>query len=224
MSIAEDSGTTGGGKRERTRAALIAAALDVVEAKGFAGASLDAIAAKAGMTKGAIYSNFTGKAELLLAAMGSRGFVMSPSQAWGTVLRDGLKALASELTAMIRRAQGEAKFAVEFELYAMTDAELRAGMAVTYASLFTESAAFFARFRDLRPGLAPRHVAVMLQATALGLLVQSFLTPDEITEEVVLAALTALADGVTAPPSEPTPPSSRSPRSRGRGRAAPPRS
>ena len=189
-----------GGKRERTRVALIAATLAVVEERGFAGASLDAIAAKAGMTKGAIYSNFSGKAELMMAAMGSRGFSLSPTQAWGTVLRDGLKGLASELAAMIRRAQGEAKFAIEFELYAMGDAELRAGMAATYASLFTESAAYFARFKDLKPGLAPRHLAVALQATALGLLVQSFITPDEITEEVVLATLTALADGVTAGP------------------------
>ena len=61
--------TPKGGKRERTRAALVAAALAIVREKGFAAASLDEIAARAGMTKGAIHSNFAGKAVLLLAAM-----------------------------------------------------------------------------------------------------------------------------------------------------------
>ena len=46
-----------GGKRERTRAALIAATLEIVEETGFAAASLDAIAARAGMTKGAVHQS-----------------------------------------------------------------------------------------------------------------------------------------------------------------------
>jgi AcrR family transcriptional regulator len=200
MSIAEDRIRGAGGKRERTRAALIAATLELVEAKGFAGASLDAIAARAGMTKGAIYSNFTGKAELMMAAMGARGLRLDPSDYQGGTLRARLTGLAKDLAAMIRRAQGEAKFAVEFQLYALGDAELRAGMAETYASAFGQSADFFAAFEDLRPGVSPRHVAVALQALALGLTVQSFMTPDEITDDAVLAALTALADGVTRGP------------------------
>ena len=197
MSTADDPVAAAGGKRERTRAALIAATLEVVEAKGFAGASLDAIAAQAGMTKGAIYSNFAGKAELMMAAMGAKGLTLRPSAAWGTSLREGLKGLAKDLAAMIRRAQGEARFAVEFQLYAMGDADLRADMAATYAHGFADSAVFFSAFKDLKPGIAPRQVAVALQALALGLTVQSFITPDEITDEVVLAALSALADGVT---------------------------
>jgi AcrR family transcriptional regulator len=197
MSIAEDRNAAAGGKRERTRAALIAAALEVVEAKGFAGASLDAIAAKAGMTKGAIYSNFAGKAELMMAAMGARGLRLDAADHEGGTLRERLTGLAKDLAAMIRRAQGEAKFAVEFQLYALGDAELRAGMAETYAAAFTQSADFFAAFEDLKPGVSGRHVAVALQALALGLTAQSFMTPDEITDDLVLAALTALADGLT---------------------------
>ena len=58
MSTRADQDRSGGGKRERTRAALVAATLAVVAERGFAGASLDEIAARAGMTKGAVYSNF----------------------------------------------------------------------------------------------------------------------------------------------------------------------
>jgi AcrR family transcriptional regulator len=199
MSIEENESPGAGGKRERTRAALIAATLEVVEAKGFAAASLDAIAARAGMTKGAIYSNFTGKAELMMAAMGARGLRLDPSDYRSGTLRAGLISLASDMAAMIRRAQGEAKFAVEFQLYALGDAELRAGMAETFADAFGQSAEFFAGFADLRPGVSPRHVAVGLQCLAMGLTVQSFVTPGEITDDLVLTALTAFAEGVTAP-------------------------
>ena len=186
-----------GGKRARTRAALVAAALEVVAAKGFAGASLDEIAARAGMTKGAIYSNFTGKAELMMAAMSAKGLSLGPTEDVAVSAREALMGLAQALSRMIRRAQGDAKFAVEFELYAIGDAELRAGLAANYSSVFAKNAAYFAGFKDLKPGVSPRHVAVALQSAALGLLVQSFITPDEITADLVLATLTALADGVT---------------------------
>lgn len=54
-------------RRAATRAALLAAAGPVFAKDGFAAASLDAIAAEAGLTKGAIYSNFDGKTDLFLS-------------------------------------------------------------------------------------------------------------------------------------------------------------
>src|SRR6201996_8183593 len=55
------------GKKARTQARLIEAAYAEVAENGFAAASLDAIARRAGMTKGAIYSNYRDKAQLLMA-------------------------------------------------------------------------------------------------------------------------------------------------------------
>lgn len=52
-----------------TREALVIAALDAFSRDGYHRASLDAIAREAGFSKGAVYSNFRGKAELFLAAM-----------------------------------------------------------------------------------------------------------------------------------------------------------
>jgi len=57
-------------RRQLTRDALVAAATEVFTEKGFAGASLDEIADAAGFTKGAIYSNFGSKEELLYAVIG----------------------------------------------------------------------------------------------------------------------------------------------------------
>ena len=54
-------------QQRRTRERLLAAAAEVFAEHGFGGASLDAIANRAGYTRGAVYSNFTDKTELLLA-------------------------------------------------------------------------------------------------------------------------------------------------------------
>jgi AcrR family transcriptional regulator len=50
-----------------TRAHLLTAAEQVFKARGFHDASIDAVAGAAGFTKGAVYSNFTDKADLFIA-------------------------------------------------------------------------------------------------------------------------------------------------------------
>lgn len=52
-------------KRERTRAQLIAAAIQVFSARGVAGASIQEIAAVAGMTTGTVYNHFRTKDEVV---------------------------------------------------------------------------------------------------------------------------------------------------------------
>jgi AcrR family transcriptional regulator len=56
-------------RRQQTRDHLLQAAAEVFAARGFHGASLDEVAAKAGFTKGAVYSNFKNKEELFLALL-----------------------------------------------------------------------------------------------------------------------------------------------------------
>lgn len=56
-------------RRQLTRDALVAAAAEVFTRKGFHAASLDEIAEAAGFTRGAIYSNFGSKEELLFAVI-----------------------------------------------------------------------------------------------------------------------------------------------------------
>jgi AcrR family transcriptional regulator len=55
-----------------TRARLIECAHDVFLRSGFHAATLEAIAMQAGVTKGAVYSNFANKAQLFLAVSGAR--------------------------------------------------------------------------------------------------------------------------------------------------------
>src|SRR5580698_257040 len=56
-------------RRQQTREYLIEAAARVFAERGFHGASLDQVAAAAGFTKGAVYSNFKNKEDLFLALL-----------------------------------------------------------------------------------------------------------------------------------------------------------
>jgi AcrR family transcriptional regulator len=53
-------------QRHQTRERLLSSALEVFEARGYAESSLEEIAERAGYTRKAVYSNFSGKSELLL--------------------------------------------------------------------------------------------------------------------------------------------------------------
>lgn len=56
-------------KKARTRERLLAAARTVFAKRGFGAASLDEVADEAGLTKGAVYSNFANKEDLVLAVL-----------------------------------------------------------------------------------------------------------------------------------------------------------
>jgi AcrR family transcriptional regulator len=56
-------------RKRRTRAKLVETARGAFGRQGFSGASLDEIAEAAGYSKGAVYSNFAGKADLFLAVL-----------------------------------------------------------------------------------------------------------------------------------------------------------
>src|SRR5260370_17006444 len=55
--------------RDDTREKLFEAAARVFEEQGIGGASIEAIAAAAGLTRGAFYSNFKSKDELIIAML-----------------------------------------------------------------------------------------------------------------------------------------------------------
>jgi AcrR family transcriptional regulator len=196
MSSPDALPSTVGSKRERTRAALVAAALELVAEKGFAAASLDEIAARAGMTKGAIYSNFASKAELLLAAMMARGLTIETEPPAGASLADHVRAMAGGLADTLRRAKGEQALMAEFQVYALGDPELRRGLAAAYSETFARTAAYLADLPGAGDTAAARRLAVALQSIALGFLVQSLITPDEMTDAVIEETLQALADGI----------------------------
>lgn len=186
---------SGGGKRARTKATLVDAAWAVAEEKGFLAASLDDIAAKAGMTKGAIYSNFQDKADLMFQAAERHSLRLEPSYKPGGALRDQMQAIANAVVALLPRARGLERMNAEFRAYALTEPELRVKVAAQTVAALEEGARALSIGFGSSLALLPRELAVTIQVLSLGFIHQHLLTPDEVTEQVVLAAFEALAKG-----------------------------
>src|SRR5262245_17819346 len=102
------------GKKARSRAKLIEAASAAIAERGFQNTSLDDIAARAGMTKGAIYSNFENKEELFLAVVREQNVRLDPKTEEGMAPADLMRALSDACIAMLPEARAKAAFSAEF--------------------------------------------------------------------------------------------------------------
>jgi len=148
-------------RRQLTRDALVAAAAEVFTAKGFHAASLDEIADAAGFTRGAIYSNFGSKEELLFAvydrlddltlagmadAMDERGA--------GDPIGDATAA-ADVWARLLGRSRDIIALSLELRLYALRNPEARERL-VKLEQQATNKLAAFIEDTFARQGLALR--------------------------------------------------------------------
>ncbi|NDU77412.1 TetR family transcriptional regulator [Actinomadura sp. DSM 109109] len=180
-------------RRERTRAALLTAAERLWAERGIHGASLDDIAAAAGLTKGAVYSNFAGKTDLLLALM-----ERITSARTRTDVCEELRAAAEDADPGGRPSRRDADEAprrlalllVEFWLYGMRDYAAGWRIADWYAERRAELA------RELEPGggpdpggegLAPGDRATLTMALDFGLAFQHLLDPVRVPADLYSA-------------------------------------
>jgi AcrR family transcriptional regulator len=136
-------------RREEVRARLLEAAAAVVAERGVAAASLDAVAAAAGFTKGAVYSNFANKDELVLALLEDVthrrvGAVAAAAREAGD-LRAALDAVGAALTRPDPTAQ---LLLVEFWARAVRDPSARAAYVAARRRLHREVTAVVASFLD----------------------------------------------------------------------------
>jgi AcrR family transcriptional regulator len=182
------------GKKARSRAKLIAAAAAAIAERGFQNTSLEDIAARAGMTKGAIYSNFESKEELFLAVVREQNVRLDPKIVPNMSARDLMRALEEACMATLPEARARSAFSAEFLLYTLTHEEMRKRLARAYENAFDTQAAFLERSIPARDLRVPREMLPeIIQCFVLGVLYQSLLTPNRITREVISAFFGALA-------------------------------
>lgn len=113
-------------RKRQTREALIAAARTVVARHGMQAATHEEIAAEAGLTIGAIYSNFDNKAGLMAALMddvASKSNVVLEDK---PTVRECLEALGRRLLAEADRHPEDVDLQLEFLLFAIRVPEARA--------------------------------------------------------------------------------------------------
>jgi AcrR family transcriptional regulator len=116
------------------REALLDAARQVFRDRGYAGASLDAVAEAAGFTKGAVYSHFESKADLFLQLLEGRieGRFRRQLELASSGAADAGRSLVEAVFAM-SGADAEWRLAVlEFRVMAARDPELNARYAALH--------------------------------------------------------------------------------------------
>lgn len=130
-------------QQQETRDTLVAAARAVFATTGYHAASLEAIAREAGYSKGAVYSNFSGKADLFLAVMDANmeaadiagGWEIPGPEAGGT---EACETIPEQFDAMI---EGMSLATLEFVAAAARDPRLRPQMAERMTALTERYAA-----------------------------------------------------------------------------------
>jgi AcrR family transcriptional regulator len=182
------------GKRARTRKALLAAAADVIGEKGFDRASLEEIAGRAGMTRGAVYGNFKNKDELFLALVADLWQPVLPPAQPGASLKQQMRLLGKAVANQARIRRQHAAAAVAFQLYALTHEKMRSKITKKNALIYKNIAKELSKaVPSGRLPMPAEHFVRVLDAMTTGLLFTYFQTPDLITEEVFIAAFEGLA-------------------------------
>jgi len=181
-------------KQAETRAGLLDAAERVFLRRGLQGSSVEEIAAEAGFTQGAFYSNFESKDELFVELLHARVYdryarLAEQSQEQPGSPREQLRWGIEQMREMYEQEDGNWLFRLWLELLtqAARDKEFRK-LAATFWSgnraLLTagSKAAFDEIGRE--PPLPTKHIASAMIALDVGLAVQHLVDPDEVPLEL----------------------------------------
>jgi AcrR family transcriptional regulator len=173
-------------QRERTRRALLGAAGRVFVERGFAGASVEGIAAEAGYTRGAFYSNFSSKVELFAELLQERVYEtyrrMAERRLDDPEHMPSGRETGEELARMQAAPEGRWLFRLWLELlaHAGRDEQFRR-LAATFWSGNRALVADVVRRRwGDDPPADPELVATLSIALDVGLALQHFVDPDAV--------------------------------------------
>ena len=193
-------------RRQQTREHLLAAAAVVFAERGFHGASLDEVAAVAGFTKGAVYSNFKNKEDLFLALF--KANYEQEMQALRATLEGSEvppEGRISDFVSLIRdetrRARNMGLLYQEFWLYAARNPAAREEL-TRIDDEGVEALAEIIEAERARQGIEPLESAVqaarLIEILFRGIGQLRVLQPDVADDELVEAAISFVARGLGA--------------------------
>jgi AcrR family transcriptional regulator len=186
-------------KRGRTRAQLIESARDVIREKGFHAVSLQEVAQRVGMSRGAIYGNFRDREDLIFAVVETLWQPVKPPLRHGAGLREQLRIIGRSVAETARTRAPMAVGAASFQVFALSNARMRKRIARENSQIYATIEKALLEFipeRDL-PMPVGQFVRVT-HALSEGLMFGHFMAPYQITEAVIVAAFEALAGPVKA--------------------------
>jgi AcrR family transcriptional regulator len=181
------TGLTRAEKQARTRAALLDAAARVFVERGFQGASVEVIAAEAGFTRGAFYSNFSTKEELFAEVLQERVYTLYRDMAERAAgpERPSLRQVGEGLAAIQEHPDGRWLFRLWLELLAHAGRdprfrEIAAGFWSANRTLSAQAIASAYADAGTQPPLAAEDLASAMIALDIGLALQHFVDPDAV--------------------------------------------
>jgi AcrR family transcriptional regulator len=198
-------------RRAETRAALLEAAARVFVERGFLGASVEAVSARAGYTRGAFYSNFRSKEQLFAELLQERVYSLYRRMAQSSANlseRPTPREVGEQLAAIQAHPEGDWLFRLWLELlaHAGRDDEFRQLAAGFWSGNRALSAhaiqeAYSAVERE--PPVAADALATAIIALDIGLALQHFVDPDAVSLGLY-PELYELLFGPLDPPREPS--------------------
>jgi AcrR family transcriptional regulator len=173
-------------QQARTRAALLDAGGRVFVERGFLGSSVEAIAAEAGFTRGAFYSNFRSKEELFAELLQERVYSLYAdiaAQSADPATRTSPRETGERLAAIQGDPRGRWIFRLWLELlaHAGRDAQFRKIAAGFWSGNRTLAAVAIASAYEeagVTPPAAPERLASAWIAIDIGLALQHFVDPE----------------------------------------------
>jgi AcrR family transcriptional regulator len=177
-------------RKELTRQLLIEAAAAVFARRGFDAASLDEIAEAAGFTKGAVYSNFRSKTDLMMSLIERRVAEQAAAIARalsGITLEQVLQRLGSASDPGAGSDLDWLRLVAEFWQYAMRNESARVAMAEQYERARTISARMIAeKYAEAgaEPPMPVRDLAILVEAISIGVSFQAALDPSAVPATV----------------------------------------
>lgn len=188
-----------GDKRERTRAALLDAALALTREKGLEQTTLQDVAERVGMTTGAIYGNFKNRDELFMALAVRQWAPITPKFTPGSSFAELMHAMAEAVLAAIPDRRPAAVGALSFRAYALRHETVRESFREEMAKGLAAGATWMKTVFAAADLPMPADILVrVINALIEGLLFQRFLTPELMPDEVFYAAFAAIANPAPA--------------------------
>jgi len=201
-----DSRLTREQSKALTRERVLDAARVVFASRGFHGASVEEIAAEAGYSTGALYSNFEGKEDLFLALMERE--VDRHTEEIAAAVRDrssvterALGGSAQWMTVIEREPELLLLF-MEFWAYGARDAQVRERVAGSFArarEVLTRLIADATRDFDLELTMPAQELAVAIDALADGVARQKLADPSAVPDDLMGNVVTLLLAGASRP-------------------------
>jgi AcrR family transcriptional regulator len=182
------------GKRARTRKMLIEATSAIIREKGYAHVSMEAVAARAGVTRGSIYGNFRDRNDLIAAVGAERAPRVFPAPTPGADLRTQLRAVGKSIAEAARRHRHDTIYWSAYMTYVQSDEELKRRSAEQ--GRMVRKMIVDAWAAALPPEALPMPVETfvkVLMTLTTSLIMAHSMSPEDFGEDVIVAAFEALA-------------------------------